>query len=91
MGLLKAGIGAVGGVLADQWKEFFYCDSLDNDTLLVRGKKRTGSRSSNTNGNDNIISNGSGIAVADGQCMLIVDQGKIHMILHQNQVFLREI
>ena len=66
---------------------------LDNDTLLVRGKKRTGSRSSNTNGNDNIISNGSGIAVADGQCMLIVDQGKIaevcsepgsiHMILHQ--------
>ena len=77
MGLLKAGIGAVGGVLADQWKEFFYCDSLDNDTLLVRGKKRTGSRSSNTNGNDNIISNGSGIAVADGQCMLIVDQGKI--------------
>ena len=63
--------------MADQWKEFFYCDSLDNDTLLVRGKKRTGSRSSNTNGNDNIISNGSGIAVADGQCMLIVDQGKI--------------
>ena len=46
MGLIKAGMGAVGGVLADQWKEFFYCDSLDNDTLLVRGKKRTGSRSS---------------------------------------------
>ena len=77
MGLIKAAQAATGTVMADQWKEFFYCDSLDNETLLVRGKKRTGSRSSNTNGNDNIISNGSGIAVADGQCMLIVDQGKI--------------
>lgn len=77
MGLIKAAQAATGTVMADQWKEFFYCDSLDNDTLLVRGKKRTGSRSSNTKGNDNIISNGSGIAVADGQCMLIVDQGKI--------------
>lgn len=77
MGLIKAAQAATGTVMADQWKEFFYCDSLDNDTLLVRGKKRTGSRSSNTSGNDNIISNGSGIAVADGQCMLIVDQGKI--------------
>ena len=77
MGLIKAASAAVGTTMADQWKEFFYCDSMDNDTLLVRGQKRTGSRSSNTKGNDNIISNGSGIAVADGQCMLIVDQGKI--------------
>ena len=77
MGLIKAGIGALGGTLADQWKEFFYCDSLDKDTLVVKGQKRTSSRSSNTKGNDNIISNGSGIAVADGQCMIIVEQGKI--------------
>ena len=77
MGLIKAASAAVGTTMADQWKEFFYCDSMDNDTLLVKGQKRTGSRSSNTKGNDNIISNGSGIAVADGQCMLIVDQGKI--------------
>lgn len=77
MGLIKAGIGAVGGVLADQWKEFFYCDSLENDILMVKGQKRISSRSSNTKGNDNIISNGSGIAVADGQCMIIVEQGKI--------------
>ena len=55
MGLIKAAQAATGTVMADQWKEFFYCDSLDNDTLLVRGKKRTGSRSSNTYGNDNII------------------------------------
>ena len=77
MGLIKAAAGAVGGMLADQWKEFFYCDALDMDTLVVKGQKRTSSRSSNTRGNDNIISNGSGIAVADGQCMIIVEQGKV--------------
>ena len=77
MGLIKAGLGALGGVLADQWKEFFYCDALDMDTLVVKGRKRTSGRSSNTKGEDNIISNGSGIAVADGQCMIIVEQGKI--------------
>ena len=77
MGLIKAGFGALGGVLADQWKEFFYCDALDMDTLMVKGQKRTSGRSSNTKGSDNIISNGSGIAVADGQCMIIVEQGKV--------------
>ncbi len=77
MGLIKAGIGALSGVLADQWKEFFYCDSIENDVLMVKGSKRISGRSSNTKGSDNIISNGSGIAVADGQCMIIVEQGKI--------------
>ncbi len=77
MGLIKAGMGAVGGALADQWKEFFYCEALGNDVMAVKGRKRTTSRSSNTRGNDNIISNGSVIAVADGQCMMIVEQGKV--------------
>ncbi len=77
MGLIAAGLGAVGGVLADQWKEFFYCDAIDKDILAVKGKHRVTGRSSNTKGNDNIISSGSVIAVADGQCMIIVEQGKI--------------
>ena len=77
MGLIAAGLGAVGGVLADQWKEFFYCDAIVKNVLAVKGQKRISSRSSNTKGNDNIISNGSVIAVADGQCMIIVEQGKI--------------
>ena len=77
MGLIRAGLGAIGGVLADQWKEFFYCEAMDADVLVTKGVKRTGGRSSNTRGSDNIISNGSGIAVADGQCMIIVEQGKI--------------
>ena len=77
MGLIAAGLGAIGGVLADQWKEFFYCDAIDKNVLAVKGQKRISGRSSNTKGNDNIISNGSVIAVADGQCMIIVEQGKI--------------
>ncbi len=77
MGLIKAFTGAVGGVLADQWKEFFYCDAIANDVLVTKGQKRVSGRSSNTKGEDNVISNGSGIAVADGQCMIIVEQGKI--------------
>ena len=77
MGLIKAGMGALGGTLADQWKEFFYCESMPKEVLVTKGQKRTTGRSSNTKGNDNIISNGSGIAVADGQCMIIVEQGKI--------------
>ena len=77
MGLIKAAAGAVGGVLADQWKEYFYCDALDENVMATKGEKRTGRRSSNTKGSDNIISNGSVIAVADGQCMLIVEQGKV--------------
>ena len=77
MGLIKAGVGAVGGVLADQWKEFFYCEAMPKELLVTKGQKRVSGRSSNTKGSDNIITNGSGIAVADGQCMMIVEQGKV--------------
>ena len=77
MGLIKAGAGALDGTLADQWKEFFYCDALDKEVLAQKGEKRISGRSSNTKASDNIISSGSGIAVADGQCMMIVEQGKV--------------
>lgn len=77
MGLIKAISSAVSGSMADQWREFFYCDAIDKEILVVKGQKRVGNKSSNTKGNDNIISNGSGIVVADGQCMMIVEQGKI--------------
>ena len=77
MGLIKAAMGAAGGVLADQWKEYFYCEAIPSDVLAVKGKKKVTGRSSNTKGDDNIITNGSLIAIADGQCMLIVEQGKV--------------
>ena len=77
MGLLKAGGGAAGGVLADQWREYFYCEALDADTLVAKGEKRVGKRGSNTKGENNVISDGSIVAVADGQCMMIVENGAV--------------
>ncbi len=77
MGLIKALTGSAGGVLADQWKEYFYCEAMPENVLAQKGTKRVSGRSSNKRGSDNIITNGSVIAVADGQCMMIVDQGKV--------------
>ena len=77
MGLIKAALGAAGGVMADQWKEYFYCEAIPSDVLAVKGQKKVTGRSSNRHGDENIITNGSLIAIADGQCMLIVEQGKI--------------
>ncbi|MCQ2436374.1 MAG: SPFH domain-containing protein [Clostridia bacterium] len=77
MGLIKAIGGSIGGVLADQWKEYYYCDSMSADVLACKGRKRTSGRSSNTKGEDNIITNGSVLAVNEGQCAIIVDQGKV--------------
>jgi len=77
MGLLKAAMGSAGGVLADQWLEFFICESLDANVLATKGQKRTSKRSSNTSGENNIISNGSGVVVNKGQAAIIVDNGRI--------------
>lgn len=77
MGLIKALTGAAGGILGEQWKEYFYCDALDEDVLVKKGQKKVSGRSSNTKGADNIITSGSVIAVNEGQCMLIVEQGKV--------------
>ena len=74
MGLISAALSSAGGVLADQWKEYFYCEAIPVNVLATKGVKKTTGRN---RGNDNIISNGSVIAVADGQCMLIVEQGKV--------------
>ena len=80
MGLIRAAVGAAGGVLADQWKEYFVCDALSADTIAVRGQKRMSGRSSNF-GSDNVISNGSGIVVAEGQCAIVVDSGVVKEVV----------
>lgn len=77
MGLIKAAKDAVSSMLADQWREYFYCDSLSNDILVAKGRKRTNGGRNSNKGVDNIISNGSIIAVNEGQCMMIVEQGGI--------------
>ena len=77
MGLIQAAKQTVSSLLGDQWREYFYCDSLSSDVLVVKGQKRVGNGSSNTKGTDNVISNGSIIAVNEGQCMMIVQQGAI--------------
>jgi len=77
MGLIKAALGAAGGVLADQWVDFITCDSLSDNNLMVQGKQPRQARSSNTKGSENIISNGSKINVSDGQCMIIVENGRV--------------
>ena len=77
MGLIKAAMGAASGMMGDQWKEYFYCDALPAEVLAVKGQKRTNGRSANRHGSENVISDGSVIAVADGQCVLIVEQGKV--------------
>jgi len=77
MGLINAALGSAGGVLADQWRDYFYCEAIPSDVLMVKGKKRVTARSANKNGSDNIISNGSIININEGQCMMIVESGLI--------------
>ena len=77
MGLISAAVNSVTGVLQSQWKEYFYCDSLPADVLAAKGRKKVSGSASNNRLNDNVISDGSVIAVADGQCMLIVEQGRV--------------
>lgn len=83
MGLIQAVVGATQDVFADTWREYFYGEYMDDDTLMVKGKKRVSGKSSNTKGTENVISNGSIIAVNEGQCMIIVDQGAIAEVCAQ--------
>ena len=77
MGLIKAAKETISKMLGDQWTEYFYCESMPADVLVTKGVKRVSTGSSNRKGADNIISNGSIIAVNEGQCMMIVEQGAI--------------
>lgn len=76
MGLISAALSTVGGALEDSYRNYFYSDSIDNDILVIKAQRRASRRSQNK-GDPDIISNGSIVSVADGQCMCIVDQGKV--------------
>ena len=77
MGLISAISGAAGGVLADSWRDYFYEDSLEGDIIVTKGKKRVDQRGSNNKSTNNVITDGSIIAVADGQCMIVVENGRV--------------
>lgn len=76
-GALGAGIGSIGGMFADTWKDYFVCESMDADVLVAKGEQNQGKRGVNRKGSDNIITSGSVIVVQEGQCMIITDQGKV--------------
>ncbi|MBR6600051.1 MAG: SPFH domain-containing protein [Oscillospiraceae bacterium] len=80
MGVIKALLGSAGGVMADQWKEYFMCEALSTDVLVAKGKKKVTGRSSNTKGDENVITNGSVFSVAIGQCAIVLDQGLVTAI-----------
>ena len=84
MGLINTAKESASSVLKEQYRDYFYCDSLNNQVLMQRGHKRaaksTGFRlfsGSSQTVDNNIISSGSIVAVNEGQCMIIVDQGAI--------------
>ncbi len=87
MGLIRAAVNAAAGTFADQWKEYFYCEAMDSEVLVKKGRKKSSGRSSNRHGSDNVITDGSGIAVADGQCMMIVEGGKVVEVCAEPGVF----
>lgn len=88
MGILRVGIETAKSVLEDQWREYFYCSSLESDVLVKKGEIKQTKRGFNKKRSDNIISNGSIIAVNEGQCMIIVDQGAIVEICAEAGEFL---
>ena len=78
MGLISAGLNALGGTLSSQWREYFYCDSMPANVLATKAMKRINGRfGGSKTEDDNVISDGSIIVVNEGQCMIIVDQGKV--------------
>ena len=80
MGLIQAAVGAIGGTLADQWKDFFTVpDGLAPTAALFAAVKQeqNAGRGSNTKGSDNIITNGSRIVVPEGYGLVLLEQGAI--------------
>lgn len=83
MGIIKAAAGSVGGVMADQWLEIYTCESMPNDVIAMRGVKKVSSRSANTKGDPDVISDGSTVIVNSGQCAISVDRGEVTGVYDQ--------
>ncbi len=77
MGIIRATLDAAHSVLQEQWKEAFFCDALDENVLMARGRKRISQSSANSRADDRVITNGSLLSVADGQAAVVVSMGKV--------------
>lgn len=78
MGLIQAAAGSIGGVLADQWKDFYTVpNGLPATAAMFAAVPRgtNAGRGSNTKGSSNIISNGSKIVVPEGYGLLLFQDG----------------
>ena len=79
MGLISAGIGAVGGTLADQWLDFLTAPAFDEQTLVasaVRQERKNG-RGANKCGSTTIVTDGTRVAVPENTAVIISDGGGI--------------
>ncbi len=83
MGIIKAVIASVDSIAADQWKEYFYCSSIPADLIMVRGVKHESAKSANK-GNSEVITDGSLIAVNDGQCAIVVSRGQVAAVFKES-------
>lgn len=80
MGLIQAAVGSIGGMFADQWKDFYTVpDGLPSTAALFAAVPRgtNAGRGSNTKGSSNVITNGSKIVVPEGYALLLFQDGKI--------------
>ena len=80
MGFIKAFTGALGGTLADEWKEFIAPESNVSSTTAIFKAVAQGTnagRGANTKGSENIITNGSKIVVPEGTALITMQDGAI--------------
>lgn len=77
MGIIRAFTSSIPNLFEEQWKEYFYCNSLGYDLLIQRGRKHVGERSTNTRMDDQVITNGSLIVVNAGQAVVVTSMGKV--------------
>ena len=76
MGIIKAAFASADSMARDQYKEYFYCDAIPADIIMKRAFKMSSERSDNK-GSDDIVTDGSIIAVADGEYAIVVSNGKV--------------
>lgn len=77
MGLIKLLTGSVGSTFRDAAKDYYRCDGMTNDVLVMPATQvlRNGSCNNATN---RVISDGSVFDVAAGQAALLIENGKVY-------------